>query len=357
MSSHDDGTDRTTDLLRQALTEEAAMVEPGPGGLQQIQSRTADDEAASRRTRRRWLIVTPLGAGLAAAAVITGIVLANGGTNTGAQNQHAINQPGYTTPDPHRGVYDPSAPASEQVTVYYPGKHWNPTADPPQFVRLYAETHTVANAGDDPQLAAVNELLRGTPIDSDYRSLLPQGLYATGVTVSGGVTSVDLAGDYTKTEIGINPHPSPLGFSQNEGVALQGLLKTVGATGDVTFTYNGEPIDMLENNDVSPLSPASDDETRAFVTIDNIVDGQTVASPVTVQVSGNVFEGNVTWTLLDASGTKVDEGYVTTSMGMWTQAPVELGTLDPGTYIFRAFELSAMDGSVINLDDKTFTVE
>jgi hypothetical protein len=44
-------------------------------------------------------------------------------------------------------------------------------------------------------------------------------------------------------------------------------------------------------------------------------------------------------------------------MGMWTQTPVELGTLDAGTYTFKAFERSAEDGHVINLDDKTFTVE
>jgi hypothetical protein len=355
--NRDEYEDRTTDLLRQALTEEAAMVEPGPGGLQEIQARTADSEAASRRTRRRWMLVTPLGAGLAAAAVIFGIVLANGGTNPGAQNPPAVGQRDYTTPDPHQGVYDPSAPASEQFTVYYPGKDADVTADPPQFARLYAETHTVTNPGDEPQLAAVNELLRGTPIDPDYRSLLPQGLYATAVTESGGVTTVALAGDYTKTEIGINPHPSPFGFSQNEGVALQGLLRTIGATGSVKFTYNGEPIDMLENNDVSPLQPAADDEVRAFITIDNIVDGQTMTNPVTVQVSGNVYEGNVNWTLLDSNGDKVDEGYVTTSMGMWTQVAIDLGTLGTGTYTFKAVEHSAEDGRVINLDDKTFTVE
>jgi hypothetical protein len=229
-------------------------------------------------------------------------------------------------------------------------------ADPPQFVRLYAETHTVANPGDDPRLAALNELLSSTPIDPDYRSWLPRDLYATSITDAGGSTTVHLAGDLTPLSIGALPHPSPFGFSENEGVALQGLLETIGATGPVRFTYNGEPIDMFELNDVTPLTPASDDEVRAFITIDNIVDGQTVTNPVTVKVSGNVFEGTVAWQLLDSSGAKIDEGFVTTSQGMWTQADIDLGTLAAGTYTVKALEYSAEDGHPMNVDDKTFTV-
>jgi hypothetical protein len=303
------------------------------------------------------MLVTPLGAGLAAAAVIFGVVLLNGGSNNSTHGTNAVGPAPYTPPAPHQGVYDPAAPASEQFTVYYPGKDFDVTRDPPQYVRLYAETHTVADPGDDAQLAAVNEMLTGTPIDPDYRALLPQGLHATGITVSGDATIVHLAGDFTRTELGINPHPSPSGFSENEGVALQGLLKTLGTTGSVTFTYNGQPIDMLENNDVSPLQPASDDGVRAFITIDNIVDGQTVSNPVTVQISGNTFEGNVNWVLRNSDGVKVDEGYVTTSMGMWTQVPADLGTLEPGTYSIVAVEFSAENGAAINVDDKTFTVE
>jgi hypothetical protein len=349
MSTHD--MDKTTDLLKQALTEEAAMVEPGPGGLQQIQARTAESNAASRRTRRRWMLVTPLGAGLAAAAVIFGIVVLNGGSNNGTDGTPAVSQPG-----PHQGVYDPTAPASEQFTVYYPGKDSNVLADPPRYARLYAETHTISDPASDPRLTALNELLTAQPIDANYTSFLPTGLYATGITDDGGVPTVHLAGDLTPLNLGIYPHPSPAGFSEQEGVALQGLLRTIGAAGPVRFTYNGNPIDMLENNDVSPLTQASDDAVRAFITIDNIVDGQTVSNPVTVQISGNVFEGNVNWQL-DANDVKVDEGYVTTTMGMWTQVPVDLGTLDPGTYTFKAVEYSAEDGSPMNMDDKTFTVE
>jgi hypothetical protein len=330
-----DETDRTTQLLKQALAEEAAMTQPSPGGLQQIQARTAESDAASKRTRRRWLLVTPLGAGLAAAAVIFGIVLVNSGSNNGTDGTPAVSQPG-----PHQGVYDPSAPASEQFTTYYVGPD---PANPLLKPRLFAETHTVTDPGDDPQLAAVRELLTSTPIDPDYRNPWPVGIDIAGISESNGVTEFDLSYDGSDGAFPQNPTLRTLAFQMLAraagldsgvfGICVEGTCDDVG--------YGVRP----------------DEQTRAFLTIDNIVDGQTVSNPVTVQVSGNTFEGNVLWQLFDASDSKVDEGVTTTSQGMWTQVPVDLGTLAPGTYTFKVIEYSAEDGTTIqNYDDKTFTV-
>ena len=116
--------------------------------------------------------------------------------------------------------------------------------------------------------------------------------------------------------------------------------------------------DVNGNGDLVGYTVERDDEMRSYISIDNIVDGQTMTNPVTVLVSGNTFEGNVSWQLFDATQKIIDKGYVTTSQGMWTQAPVDLGTLDPGTYELQALETSAEDGSyIINVDNKTFTVE
>ena len=141
-------------------------------------------------------------------------------------------------------------------------------------------------------------------------------------------------------------------------MAVQALARTAGLTdGDAfTLTYNGEPADTVFGVSL-PATVASDDEIRAFITIDSPVEGQALTSPVTAKVSGNVFEGNVNWQLLDESAKKIDEGFVTTSMGTWTQVDVDFGALDPGTYTLRCLEYSAEDGHPMNLDDKTFTVE
>jgi hypothetical protein len=337
--SSDQHDDRTTNLLKQALNEEAAMVQPNPGGLQQIQARTAEADGSSSSRRRRWMLVTPLGAGLAAAAVIFGIVVLNGGSNNSEGGNHAVGQP----TGPHQGVYDPSAPASEQFTVWYVGPD---PANPQLKPRLFAETHTVTNPGSDPQIAAVRELLTSTPIDPDYRNPWGQSLDVTDITANSGVTTFNLA-DPDHDGVGALPANQTL-----RALALQTLARTAGMDSGVFGLYfNGGGDDI--GYEVQPL-----DAVRAFLTVDNIVDGQAVANPVTVLVSGNTYEGNVVWTLLDANGDKVDEGYTTTSQGMWTQVPVELGDLSPGTYTFKAIEYSAEDGQTIqNYDDKTFTVE
>jgi hypothetical protein len=340
MSSHDiDNTDdRTTALLKQALSEEAAMVDASPGGLQQIQARTAEANGSNSSRRRRWMLVTPLGAGLAAAAVIFGIVVLNGGSNNAGDKTPAV-----STPQQHQGVYDPNAPASQQFTVWYVGPD---PANPQLKPRLFAETHTVTNPGSDPQIAAVRELLTSTPIDPDYRNPWGQSLDVTDITANSGVTTFNLA-DPDNDGVGALPANQTL-----RTLALQTLARTAGMDSGVFGLYfNGGGDDI--GYSVQPL-----DAVRAFLTIDNIVDGQTLSNPVTVQVSGNTFEGNVVWQLLDANGDKVDEGYTTTSQGMWTQVPVELGDLSPGTYTFKAIEYSMEDGQTIqNLDDKTFTVE
>jgi hypothetical protein len=330
---HADNADRTTELLTQALADEAAGVSPAPGGLQRIQARIADPDRdpVRRRIRRRWLVMTPIGAGLAAAAVILGVVVLDGGGQGGGNNA-AIQ------PRPHKGVYDPSAPASEQFTMWYVGPlSANPQAKP----RLFAETHTVVDPGSDPALAAVQEFLTSTPIDPDYRSPWGDDAGVSNVSKSSGATVFDLR----------VPRSLFASTAQHQ-VAFQALARSAGLVAGDSFSIN-----LNGDSDLAQYTVQPDDAMRAWLTIDNIVDGQTVSNPVTVQVSGNVFEGNVNWQLLDADGVKVDEGYTTTSQGMWTQVPVDLGTLAPGTYTFKVIEYSAEDGSIWNQDDKTFTVE
>nr|MBA2773198.1 Gmad2 immunoglobulin-like domain-containing protein [Nocardioidaceae bacterium] len=124
-----------------------------------------------------------------------------------------------------------------------------------------------------------------------------------------------------------------------------------------TLFYNDDPVSTIFGVDL-PVIGAPDVDVRAMVSIDNVEEGQTVSSPVTVKVSGNTFEANLAWLLLDANGAKLDNGYTTVaSFGEWAQADVGLGALEPGTYTFKALEYSAENGEPINVDDKTFTVD
>ncbi len=361
MNSYDDDVRRTEELLARALSEEAAEVDPRPGALQQIQRRTSS--ASRSRTpwsgtsgsRTPWLFGA-MGAAVATAAVITAVVVigedaatSRGPAPAGTPSGGVVQQDGM-----HQGVYDPQAGDEAQLTMHYVGPEPVAAESARKLLpRLYTETHTVEPSGGDRAVAAVHEFLTSRPIDRDYESGWPEGVDVTAIARTDDVTTIALEGD---ADLGTTPIDG-ICLSGVKVAPVQALLRTAGVEQAARFTYNDKPVAVLFSCvDVAPsVAVQSDDEARAFITIDNIVDGQAVSSPVTVLVSGNVFEGNVNW-VLTGEGAKLDEGFVTTSMGTWTQAPIELGDLAPGTYTIKALEYSAADGRPINADDKTFTV-
>lgn len=369
MNTPEPRDDETAELLKRALSAEAADVETDPTALQRIQRRTAGEETAvGAPAGERWLLGA-LGAAVATAAVITAVVVIADNGTTSSNGAPAATQPSVAaetttrTPAPAPSVKTPgqtytAVPPppplppldSTHVSVTYVGRQPQTSA---VTSRLYSETHAVDQYGGDPWVAAVHEFLTGQPLDPDYESGWPQGVDVAGISETGGVTTIALEGDAD-----LRTANQPSLCVDDPAAYVQALLRTAGVGGEAAFTYNGQAVPFLFGCvDVAPsVAAQAEDQTRAFISIDNITEGQEVSNPVTVQVSGNVFEGNVNWKLLDANGTKVDEGYVTTSMGTWTQAPIELGTLDPGTYTFKALEYSAENGDPINIDDKTFTV-
>lgn len=387
MTSSDD--DRTAQLLRQALAEEASEVKPGPDGLQTIQRRTAAAASPPRRAsrfgsspmqplRRPW-VLGALGAGAATAAVIVTVVLV--GENNSPEGTPVASRPSASadvtggpdaSTDPSVGTdpgatSDPSTTADPTATtdpspttdpggtteptpvrVYYVGPDPSaPTVSP----RLYSEVHTVQATETTSHLASVHEFLTGAAADPDYRSGWPAGVDVSEISQSNGVTTIALKGD---ADLRTDPGSGPA--DARDKAAIQALLATAGVKGAATFTYNGAPVERILASDAS-VSAQAEEMVRAPISIENVTDGQTVANPVTIVISGNVFEGTVNWRLTDSKGRQVDDGYVTTSMGVWTEASAKLGSLEPGTYTFEAFEYSAENGEPLHPDDKTFTVK
>lgn len=342
MNTPEPRNDETADLLKGALAAEAADVDTDPTALQRIQRRTAGAGAgagSSAPARQRW-VLGAFGAAAATAAVITAVVV------IGDQSDPADQGSPGPADTPTTSVVQ-REPVTLFVTVTYVG----PSEDD---FRLFTESHGVESAGD-PAVAAVREFLTGQPTDPDYFTGWPEGLDVSGIDSSNGSIQVDLtgpAGGLTE------PGSASLG-QQERAVAVQALLRTAGGrVGDMaTLTYNGDIVETALGVDF-PVEVAADEQTRAFIAINGILDGQPLDNPVTVQVSGNVFEANVSWILSDDNGAKLDEGFVMVgSYGDWDQADIKLGTLNPGTYTIKALEYSAKDGSPTYVDDKTFTVD
>jgi hypothetical protein len=332
--------DPNADLLSRVLSEEASTVQTDPAALQRIQARVRKARGGS--VRRRWLATSA--AGLATAATITAVVLVAERADSPTSPPPAAGQS-----EQHPGEYQASGPTA---LMYYLG-----SPGPTGRVYLQTEPHSVPSQDPAPSQAAVHEFLTSTPIDADYSSGWPAGVDVTGITTDGNVVTIALAGDADLAAAN--------GLTRQEAAtAIQALVRTAGVTdGAVRFTYNDDPVDRLLGVRLSgPVSAAPDqgaDMTPLLAPVQVVspVEGQTVSAPVTVTVSGNVFEGTVNWQLLDRSGAEVDSGYVTTAFMEWRKADVRLGGLPAGTYTFRAFEASAEDGSATFVDDKTFTVD
>jgi len=377
MNTYDDG--RTAELLAEALNVDAATISPQPDALLKIQERISAGDSSDRmralgastsrtnRSRPSWgWLGGAFGAGLATAAVITTVVLlGNQGTDNSAPPVDQPTQVEPTRAEPteavptvaeptgaHQKVYDPSAPADRQVTMYYVGPEG----------RLYTEPHTLPTAPDDPQLAAIREWWTSLPIDPDLMPVLmgSEQLQVVAVSQAGESTTIEVEGPAPEAESFLEgDHLIGSPKQQQDQILLhyQALLRTAGVEGEARFTYNGEPVEESNGVRLDPLRAMSDDEVRAWIEIVNLVEGQTVSNPVTVTVSGNVFEGTVNWELYDQADSKLDEGVVTTAFTVWREADIELGTLEEGTYTIRCLEYSAEDGRPISIVDKTFRVE
>lgn len=333
----------TEQLLTQALRDEAAGVQPSPGGLQTIQQRTV----RGARSQHRWVWAAGA-ASLATAAVVTGIVVMSNddGGGSGATGAPIVDQPreAEVTPIFQVWFYGPQ-----------PGNPEGPgPGDPSTFAPLYVEQHIEDPTPGSPAEQAVRAFLTSGPIDPDYSTGWPSGVDVEQVTKDAGDTTIELTG---------TPDLASRGdlTSGQANSAVQALLRTAGASGDASFTYNGEPLDTLFGMatpiEVLPYGPsASMDSLRAPISVD-LTNGQPMDNPVMIPVTGNVFEGTVNWELLDDAGAVVDDGFVTAGTMAWATVDAELGNLDPGTYTFRAFEVSVADGDENYVDTKTFVVE
>lgn len=248
-----------------------------------------------------------------------------------------------TTPsDPATSPDEPTG--TRDVTVYW-------VKDTERGPRLYAEVYerpaTVGVIRD-----AVDALLTEEPRDPDYQDLWPDDQRVLGADIEGTTAVVDLS-----------EAPNDGLGSSFEDAALQALVYTVRAaapeiTGVRILIEGTETETIWGHVDTSTtLTPAAPENILAAVQIESPQHGATVSSPVTFSGEATVFEATVSWQVTTPDGELVEDGFVTASEGApgrgdWA-AEVEL---DPGDYVFRAFESSAEDGSETHVDDKAFTV-
>ena len=241
-----------------------------------------------------------------------------------------------------------SAPPQQTAVVFYY------VADTPLGFKLFPETHQVLKS-DDQALAAVQALVanQAKPLDPDYTNLWSaKANRVLSLTRSGANATVDL--DYQGLNVG----------SAGEISAIDQIVWTVLKADPtltaVKLTVNGEPVESLAGHvDTTGWFRLEDGfEVLNSVEVDTPAYGSTLSSPVTITGVACTFEANVAWDLrrdnkVVASGSTLAAGACPVR-GAWS---LYLGQLDPGIYVFRAYELSAKDGSLSSQDTKSFIVE
>jgi len=318
-----------------SLFEDAVSDVHPEGGTSEIRAR------AGRPSASRWVPLT------VAAAVATAVVIV-GGAWLG--QQESGNAPaagsGGTAPEPS------SQPSSEarrtlQVPVYYVGS----TAAGP---RLFAESHVVPNTTDSDLQVAVEEALRGDPIDPDYSPAFRNETSTARASTDGETITIDLSDDLGAT----------VDMPDESGTAgVQALVWTAQAATSsqqpVRFTIDGRPTDRVYNVDTSaPLQRASADSILAAVSIATPAEGAVV--PTRFEVSGQAatFEANVVWEL--KRGDEVVRNGFTTAEECCTLSPYSFTvTATPGDYTLVVHDTDESDGEGIgtSADTKRITVE
>lgn len=225
--------------------------------------------------------------------------------------------------------------------------------DTPTGLRITQERHPVP-AGGDVAEAALRELLDGglRPLDPDYVSLWTDAdTRLIALSRDGATAVVDL--DYGRLNVG----------SESEARAIDQILWTLAeADPSITamrITVEGATVESLAGHvdatGTFVLPPSY--EVLAAIVIDAPQEGDEVSGAVVVSGEACTFEANVAWELL-RGGVVVDSGATTAAIACPDRSPwsVELGDLEPGTYVLRAWESSAMDGSLVVEDTRTFVV-
>jgi len=258
-----------------------------------------------------------------------------------------------------------SAPTTSEMTVYMlgsePGSDYNAG-------RLFPQRTTAPDTGE-PGLDAVNALLNTEPVDPDHMNvwsylqgggddgslaLKEEAIRVTSVTERDGVITVDFSGPVDSPWEGeIDWVVDPRFFSQQLVWTVQDALDS---NAPVLVTMDGEPVDSVVTADVkNPIK--RDPYALAPVRIESPTQGDTVSSPVTVSGQSATFEW--VWRVKQ-DGEVVERGFTTSkgANGVIVTGPLQFTVqLPPGDYTVEAYEQSAENGEVVNLDSKDFTVE
>lgn len=253
-----------------------------------------------------------------------------------------------------------AAPSAESTRIPAEDGSTTDAATPPKplFVRVYftrgdklgvstrriAATKAVASA-------AMQQLLAGPSADEKSYGLgttIPAGTRLLGVTVNGGIATVDLSNDFQSG-----------GGTLSMTMRLAQVVHTLtqfSTIKSVRFSLDGKPVTVFGGEGImidKPQTRSSYDDVLPAILVESPTPGQTAHGAVRVMGTANVFEAVFIAEIRDAGGKTLVKKQVTATSGTGTRGtfdvtiPFTVAKTQMGSLV--VYEPSAKDGSPINV--------
>jgi hypothetical protein len=190
-------------------------------------------------------------------------------------------------------------------------------------------------------VAAVVEGPNSAEIAAGFTSAIPSGSALRGVTVAGRRAEVDLSSAFTSG-----------GGSLSMRMRVAQIVYTVvrlGAADSVRILIDGQRVESIggEGLIVTDVKINEFDDLLPPIVIEFPTPGATVTRSFVFRGLANVFEGHVSYELLDARSTVLTQGFATGMMGDWGPftATVNFAAGATGPLVLSVFTVSPKDGS------------
>jgi spore germination protein GerM len=245
----------------------------------------------------------------------------------------------------HRVWLTPSSGATAQGAVYFLADGDRDTAQSGPYLIPVAR----AIDPNDPYRSTMEALLAGPDTtEIGVSTAIPTGTSLDGVSVTAGVATVQLSGEFTSGggSLSMMGRLAQVIYTMTRFPEVDGVRFVVDGT--LTTVFGGEGVVVDD-----PAARPSDDALLPAVMIESPVAGGVGGNPLVVTGTANVFEATVSVALYAADGSTLSEGFTTATCGTgcrgdWTiTIPYTVDQAQWGR--LEAFESSARDGSPINV--------
>jgi len=178
-----------------------------------------------------------------------------------------------------------------------------------------------AAEGEDVATQAIEGLLAG-PTDDEagigLSSEVPEGTELLGVDVADGTATIDLSDEFQSGGGSLS--------MQARVAQVVFTLTQFPTVDDVTITIDGESVEGIGGEGVpaSGLTRAEFESLTPMVLVESPFPFEEVGAPLEATGMSNTFEANVEYSLTDAEGAVLDEGFTTATAGNGTWGTFEL---------------------------------